>query len=108
MFSDKLKQLEGQYLVRTREELALLRAQVPASLQNDLAALQEMQRLAHRINGSGAMLGFKLISEAAAQVERILRRADPVPSELEWQNITLHLQHIDDELLRLRPTPSNE
>jgi len=101
VLDDRLKQLSNQYLLRTREELALLRAQIPQAHQGHVEALLEMQRYAHRISGSGALLGFKAISDAMAQVERILRRADPVPSESEWLLILEQLLLVDAELLRI-------
>lgn len=103
MLSDRLKELGGQYLLRTREELALLRAQLSLARQGQPEAIQEMQRYAHRISGSGAMLGFKIISDATAQIERILRRADPVPNATEWLVIEEQLQLVEFELARTPP-----
>lgn len=100
MLSDRLKQLAGQFLVRTREELLLLRAQVPPAQQGNREALLEMQRLAHRISGSGAMLGFKAISQSARQIENVLRRAELAPGAAEWLTIMEQLQAMDDELAR--------
>jgi chemotaxis protein histidine kinase CheA len=100
VLEDRLKQLSGQYLLRTHEELALLRAQIPQARLGRPEALLEMQRYAHRIAGSGAMLGFKVIGDAMAQVERILRRADPVPSEAEWLQIQEQLLLVDADLAR--------
>lgn len=100
MLDDRLKELGGQYLLRTREELVLLRAQLPQARQGRTDALLAMQHYAHRISGSGAMLGFKAISEAMARVERILRRADPVPSESEWLVIGEQLLLVEAELAK--------
>jgi len=100
---DRLKQLSEQFLLRTREELALLRAQLAAARSGDAAALAEMLRFAHRINGSGAMLGFNAISGCARQVEVILRRAESVLSEAEWQVILAQLQQMDVELAKPLP-----
>ncbi len=107
MLDDRLKQLGGQYLLRTREELALLRAQIPQARQGQPEALLEILRYAHRIAGSGAMLGFKAISDAMAQVERMLRRADPMPGEAEWLLIEEQLLLVDAELLRIPPATDN-
>jgi HPt (histidine-containing phosphotransfer) domain-containing protein len=103
-----LKELGGLYLQRTREELALLRAQLPQAHLGHSAALLEVQHYAHRISGSGAMLGFKAISEAMSQVERILRRAEPVPSESEWQVIQEQLLRVDAELARTPPATNSQ
>jgi chemotaxis protein histidine kinase CheA len=100
VIDDRLKQLGGLYLLRTREELALLRVEVAPARQGKAESLLAMQRAVHRISGSGAMLGFKAISDAAGQIERILRRADPVPTEGEWLAIMEQLQRIEFELAR--------
>jgi len=95
---DRLKELGELYVLRTREELLLLNREVTAARQGNPESLLIMQRAAHRISGSGAMLGFKAISEAAAQIERIMRRADPVPTAEEWTIITALLQQIQSGL----------
>lgn len=104
MIDDRLKQLGGQYLLQTRAELRVLHAEVGAARQGQAEALLAMQRAAHRICGSGAMLGFKDISDAAGQVERILRRAEPIPTLDEWQTIMAQLQRLELELDRSAQT----
>ncbi len=103
MPDDRLKQLSRQFLVRTSEELALLRAQLARARSGDVAALAEIQRLVHRINGSGAMLGFNAVSDCAKQIEIILRRMESVPTDAEWRVILDQLQRIETELAKLPP-----
>jgi len=98
--NDRLKELSGLYLLRTRDELALLHGELSAAQQGNDTALLAMQHTAHRICGSGAMLGFKIISDAAGKIERILRRAEAVPSEAEWSIILEQMQCIQIELDR--------
>jgi HPt (histidine-containing phosphotransfer) domain-containing protein len=105
VINDRMKELGEKYLLRTREELALLHSQLSMAKQGTTESLIAMQQTAHRISGSGAMLGFKIISEAASQIERILRRADPVPTEREWAAISEHLRGIQIELDK--PTASD-
>jgi HPt (histidine-containing phosphotransfer) domain-containing protein len=95
---DRLKELGELFVQRTREELLLLNREVTAARQGNPESLLIMQRVAHRISGSGAMLGFKTISDTAAQIERILRRADPVPTAAEWTIITAQLQQLQTGL----------
>ncbi len=104
MLEDRLKQLGGQYLLRTREELALLRARLPEARDGKAQALQQVLHHAHRISGSGALLGFKVISDAMAQVERILRRADPAPDDAEWRQIMEHLHSVEADLASHPPS----
>lgn len=103
---DRMKQLSEQFLLRTSEDLALLRTQLAPARSGDAAALAEILRFAHRINGSGAMLGFNAISSYARQVEVILRRAESTLSEAEWQVILAQLQQIDVELVK--PVPPSD
>lgn len=103
MIDDRLKQLGGQYLLRTREELVLLHREFTAARQGKSESLLAMQHTAHRISGSGAMLGFKAISDAAGHIERILRRAEPVPTTEEWAAIMEQLKQIEIELDRQLP-----
>ena len=96
--NERLKQLSGQYLLRTGEELVLLKQELPAARGGQQQAVLSIQHIAHRICGSGAMLGFKAISDAAGQIERTLRRAELQPSEAEWIDILSLVNRIEAEL----------
>jgi HPt (histidine-containing phosphotransfer) domain-containing protein len=98
VINERLKQLGGLYLLRTRDEMLLLNGALLTARQGKPESLLAMQHTAHRICGSGAMLGFKAISDAAGQIERILRRADPIPTEDEWLAIMEQLQRMQTEL----------
>jgi HPt (histidine-containing phosphotransfer) domain-containing protein len=103
MVDDRLKQLAGLYLLRTRDELTLMRAKLQQAQAGQADALLELQRIAHRISGSGAMLGFKAIGEHAGQIERILRNTNLHPADDDWQKILAQLQGIESELARATP-----
>jgi chemotaxis protein histidine kinase CheA len=98
VINDRLKELGSLYLLRTRDELLILNSEMSAARLGNAVALLAMQHAAHRISGTGAMLGFKGMSDAAAQIDRILRRADPLPTESEWTVILAHLQCLQAEL----------
>lgn len=100
---DRIKQLGEQFLQRTCEEMLLLHTQIPKAQQGQAEALLEIQRYVHRINGTGALLGFKNISDPMAQVERILRRAATPPSKADWALIQAQLSIVDAELATKRP-----
>jgi chemotaxis protein histidine kinase CheA len=89
----KLKQLGGRFVQRTIDELNLMHTYLQQARAGDSEAAQQLLLTAHRINGSGAMLGFALVSECARAVERILRE-DPRASDA-WQQIELQLQRLD-------------
>jgi chemotaxis protein histidine kinase CheA len=103
MADDKLKQLAGLFLLRTRDELVLMRAKLEHAQAGQADALLELQRIAHRISGSGAMLGFKAIGEHAGHIERILRSTELHPDDGDWQKILAQLQGMESELARATP-----
>jgi HPt (histidine-containing phosphotransfer) domain-containing protein len=94
MHTERFKQLAQKFLVRTRDELASLEQCLSKAQQGDADALLTLQHIAHRINGSGAMLGFRPVSEQAAQIEGILRRSNNAPDAQDWVNILSHVQKL--------------
>ena len=68
---NKLAQLAGRYLDRVDKEIEQLRVMVDAAAGGDLNAVREIETLAHRMHGSGAMLQFHEISGHAGTLERM-------------------------------------
>lgn len=60
-----------RYLKRTRGELSELRECLQSARGGAADALQQLERLAHKIHGSGAMFGFDELSERASDIERL-------------------------------------
>lgn len=98
MQSERFKQLAKQFLVRTSEELTQLRSYLPRAQAGDEQALLAMQHASHRIHGSGAMLGFKEVSEQAAHIESILRRTGNAPGPKDWSDILLYIDKLSAAL----------
>jgi len=67
----RMAELGQKYLQRTAAELADLQAMIARVATADAAVFKEIEILAHRIRGSGAMFGFDLISDAAFGVEML-------------------------------------
>jgi chemotaxis protein histidine kinase CheA len=65
----KLAELAQRYLRRTADEVVAIRAAVERYADGDLNALQEIERAAHRIRGSGGMFGFNAVGDAASEIE---------------------------------------
>lgn len=65
----RMAELGQRYLERTAGEVNELAALVAAIPGGDPATYQSLERLAHRIRGSGAMFGFELISDVAGEIE---------------------------------------
>jgi HPt (histidine-containing phosphotransfer) domain-containing protein len=64
-----------RYLKRTLGEVGQLRAYLEQARSGSADALKEIERMAHKIHGSGAMFGFDAVSERADELERIAAQA---------------------------------
>lgn len=65
----KIADIGGRYIQRTSGELAGLRELIEKVRAGSAAALKDIQHLAHKIYGSGAMFGFEAVSERARELE---------------------------------------
>jgi chemotaxis protein histidine kinase CheA len=70
--NERLVELGTRYLVRSSEEVSQLRGFLQRYSDGELAALKEIEVVAHRIRGSGAMFGFAEVSERAGQLEMLV------------------------------------
>jgi HPt (histidine-containing phosphotransfer) domain-containing protein len=67
----RMAELGQKYLQRTVTELDELQSLVERVAAVDATTFKEIEILAHRIRGSGAMFGFDLISDAAFGIEML-------------------------------------
>lgn len=88
--SDEEQRLQRQiadigtrYLVRTLGELPQLRALLCDARDGTPDALKSLERMAHKIHGSGAMFGFEEISERAEDLERLAAAGSGDPEHLQ-------------------------
>jgi HPt (histidine-containing phosphotransfer) domain-containing protein len=65
----KIADIAGRYIQRTAGELAGLRELIGKARAGSAAALKDIEHLAHKIYGSGAMFGFEAVSEQARALE---------------------------------------
>lgn len=72
---DKLKQqldsIGTRYITRTLGEMDRLKETSQLALNGSPAAFKDVEHLAHKIHGSGAMFGFDRLSDCAGEVERL-------------------------------------
>jgi HPt (histidine-containing phosphotransfer) domain-containing protein len=72
---ERLKQqmakIGSRYLARTLGELQRMQELLNAVLSGSPAMLKDLEHLAHKIHGSGAMFGFDTLSDHAGQVEHL-------------------------------------
>jgi len=74
----KIADIGGRYIQRTAREVAGLREMIAKASAGNAAALKDIEHLAHKIYGSGAMFGFETVSEHARALELAARDAtDP-------------------------------
>jgi HPt (histidine-containing phosphotransfer) domain-containing protein len=75
----KIADIGGRYIQRTAGEIAGLRDLIAKVRAGDAAARKDIEHLAHKIYGSGAMFGFDAVSDQARALELAARAAtDPV------------------------------
>jgi HPt (histidine-containing phosphotransfer) domain-containing protein len=67
----QVSELGEKFLRRTQAEATVLSDLVERIRAGDLTVLAEMERMAHKIHGSGAMFGFPAVSECAAEIEHL-------------------------------------
>ena len=67
----QMAEIGNRYLKRTLGELPRMREIIAGLRGGALDAVTELEHLAHRIHGSGAMFGFDTVSEQARRIEMI-------------------------------------
>jgi HPt (histidine-containing phosphotransfer) domain-containing protein len=77
-----MAEIGTRYLKRTVGEVARLREIVARLGEGAHDMLGELEHLAHRIRGSGAMFGFDDLSERAGHIEKIAQQRTLDPSRL--------------------------
>lgn len=65
-------QLGEKFLARSRDEAVVLRALSEHAHEGNPIVIEEIERMAHKINGSGSMFGFTAVSACAAEIEHIV------------------------------------
>ena len=68
---EQVSALGQKFLLRTRDETNVLRELTARLCQGDVSALAQLQEMAHKIHGSGAIFGFSAISECGGEIERL-------------------------------------
>ncbi|MBM0108130.1 Hpt domain-containing protein [Steroidobacter sp. S1-65] len=67
----RMIQIAGRFLDRVSREIVQLRGMIDAAAGGDLTMVREIETLAHRMHGSGAMLRFNEIADRAGELERL-------------------------------------
>jgi chemotaxis protein histidine kinase CheA len=67
----RMIELAEKFVARSAADLAVMRASLSRLSAGDVAALDEIRHLAHRMSGTGATLGFDPLSDCALRVEKL-------------------------------------
>jgi len=68
----RLAELAAKFIERTQGDLRTMRRDLEKVGAGDAAALAEIRHLAHRMAGTGAMLGFEALGARAAGAEAVI------------------------------------
>ena len=100
---DRIGQLAGRFLSRCASDMAAARELLVRLRHGDGAASAELERLAHRIVGTGASLGFESVSDMASAIERLAEslKADAGPDPTATERLAMSIARLDEELGRL-------
>lgn len=101
----KIKELSERFIARSSADLGLMQTSLLQAQNGDAEAIQQLLLLAHRISGSGAMLGFAAVSGCARNIEGMLR-TNPHATDI-WQQIDVQLKHLDIALGEAQRTPAS-
>ena len=70
----KVSALSEKFLERTRSQVTELAGLIEATGHGDTSVLSQLEKIAHKIHGSGAMFGFPSLSDAAGEIEKCAAR----------------------------------
>lgn len=79
---ERMRLLAARFLQRCERDMLSARELLARLPAGDLEALGQLERLAHRIRGTGAALGFPSLDESAGALEQLSaahRRGPPDP-----------------------------
>lgn len=108
-YSDKAKlqrhlvQLGGRFLQRTRDEAVLLHTLAEHAYDGDPIVIEQIERLAHKIHGSGSMFGYAGVSACAGDLEVLaggIRLSDAAPGAAMETDVLLSLLECAQRLTR--------
>jgi len=99
----RIDQLAGKFLQRCSQDMVSAHEAIARLRSGNVAALQELEQLAHRICGTGASLGFESLSACAAATERLAeaQASSPIPDPQATERLVEHVERLEKEIDRL-------
>lgn len=97
---DKMQQqmaeIGARFIKRTLGELDQLRELLERARTGSAESVKEIERVSHKIAGSGAMFGFDAVSERAQELEIFAEGSPNEPVSL--QRLSEHIAALDAEV----------
>ncbi len=88
--------LDIEFITRARKDATRLREMLGRAVDGDLAALGEIERIAHGIHGTAAMFGLPRVSDCGGVIERLAERAIGAAAQAEPETQSRLLQELID------------
>jgi CheY-like chemotaxis protein len=99
---ERVASLGLRFLRRTLGELVTIRECLEACVAGDVGAIAQLERITHKIHGTGTTFGFERISRYAADLERLAKAALPGPirDPEVLESLEAGARHLADEVER--------
>lgn len=99
---ERVAKLGLQFLRRTLGELVTIRECLDACIAGDVGAIAQLERVTHRIHGTGLTFGFPGISQYAADLERLAKAAlrSPIGDPEMLERLEAGARRLADEVAR--------
>ena len=103
----RIAELAEKFIDRSVVEFDSMRDSLAKLSAGEVGALNEIHHLAHRMCGTGATLGFDVLSDCAMRIEH-LAEAQPLatmPVDSVLRQLGLGIEALGAEITRLRAAP---
>jgi HPt (histidine-containing phosphotransfer) domain-containing protein len=94
--NQSLVEIGGRFIKRTLGELGQLQQLLEQARAGNTASMKDIERMAHKIAGSGAMFGFDAVSERAQALEICAEGGATDTQSL--QRLAEHIAALDTEV----------
>jgi HPt (histidine-containing phosphotransfer) domain-containing protein len=103
---EQINQLAAKFLKRCSQDVGSLRGLLGRLRIGDAAAFKELEYLAHRLSGTGALLGFESIGTCAAAIERLAeaQAGNTTPDQNVTERLTEYTARLEEEIVLLAQT----
>ena len=97
---EQINQLAAKFLRRCSQDIGSLRVLLGRLRIGDAAAFKELEHLAHRLSGTGALLGFESIGTCAAAIERLAeaQAGNTTPDQTVTERLTEYTARLEEEI----------